>query len=176
MRRISIHFPSPMQEAIWAHLLGNAADDEEAAFAFATIEHQDAHLRFRVTEWYPVTQEDLEERGPAGIELTDVCRAKVIKMAHDRGTSLVEFHSHPFPLPAGFSLTDREGFVEFVPHVWWRLRHRPYAAVVVAPTSADALAWIDDPLQPCRVDGLVADATFLPLTQHSIRYYEGTGG
>ena len=32
--------------------------------------------------------------------------------------------------PAEFSASDRKGLESFVPHVWWRLRHRPYLALV----------------------------------------------
>jgi hypothetical protein len=32
-----------------------------------------------------------------------------------------------------------------VPHLWWRLRGRPYGALVTAGKTFDALAWVDGP-------------------------------
>jgi hypothetical protein len=40
-----------------------------------------------------------------------------------------------------FSPSDIYGFSEYVPHCRWRLRGRPYLAVVVTPAGMDALAW-----------------------------------
>jgi hypothetical protein len=69
--------------------------------------------------------------------------------------SLIEFHSHPAPWPAQFSGSDFHGFDEFVPHVLWRLKGRPYAAVVVAPRGFDALAWVTSPRQLLGVNAVV---------------------
>jgi hypothetical protein len=65
---------------------------------------------------------------------------------------MVEFHSHPLAGTAAFSPSDCAGFREYVPHVSWRLKRRAYAAVVVAPSSFDSLAWINTPKAP---DGVV---------------------
>ena len=54
------------------------------------------------------------------------------------GASLVEMHSHIGPWPAGFSYADRLGLQETVPHMWWRLKKRPYLALVVTNCSFDA--------------------------------------
>jgi hypothetical protein len=82
----------------------------------------------------------------------------LIKRAWDSGTSLVEFHSHPRDRwQAMFSPSDLAGFDEFVPHCWWRLRGRPYLAVVVAQRSVDALAWVTDPRRPVRLDAIWLD-------------------
>src|SRR5207249_9382808 len=76
------------------------------------------------------------------VELTDEARARIIKTAWDTGTSPVEFHSHPGDYcGAMFSPIDMYGFSEYVPHCRWRLRGRPYLAVVVSPAGMDALAW-----------------------------------
>ena len=40
-----------------------------------------------------------------------------------------------------FSPSDMYGFSDYVPHCRWRLRGRPYLAVVVSPAGMDALAW-----------------------------------
>jgi hypothetical protein len=38
-------------------------------------------------------------------------------------------------------MSDLLGFEEWVPHVRWRLQGRPYAALVCAGETWDALAW-----------------------------------
>jgi hypothetical protein len=65
----------------------------------------------------------------------------LLKRAHDQGACLVELHSHPFCMHAQFSRTDISGLQETVPHMLWRLRGQPYAAIVVARRSFDALVW-----------------------------------
>ena len=47
-----------------------------------------------------------------------------------------------------FSPSDMYEFAEFVPHCRWRLRGRPYLAIVVSPAGADALAWIEASGEP----------------------------
>ena len=111
---------------------------EEAAFAFA---RPSAGGRFQIVDWFLVPPEGYAAGSGVYLELADETRAGVIKRAHDLGASLIEFHSHPFPGGAAFSGIDLDGLAEFVPHVRWRLRGRPYFAVVVSPTGYDALAW-----------------------------------
>jgi hypothetical protein len=68
---------------------------------------------------------------------------------------------------------DFEGFTEFVPHVRWRLRGRPYAAIVVADTTFDALAWIEpeDP-KPVAVDAVTAESEILYPTRKSVTRWQ----
>ena len=91
--------------------------------------------------------------------LTDETRGRLIKRAHDLDASLVEFHSHLAEWPASFSESDRAGLDEFVPHVRWRLKGKPYMAVVVAPTSFDALAWVSASKNPEEVHGILVGGT-----------------
>jgi hypothetical protein len=51
-----------------------------------------------------------------------------------------------------------------VSHLWWRLRGRPYAAIVTSTPDLDALAWIDNPGKAEQVAGVIADALF-PATK-----------
>lgn len=101
--------------------------------------------------------------------MADRTRAALIKRAHDLDASLVELHSHPGPWPAAFSYADRMGLRETVPHMWWRLKKRPYLAFVVASSSFDALVWLDGPKMPRRLDGLVVGERFLRPTNFSLR-------
>jgi len=55
-----------------------------------------------------------------------------------------------------FSPSDIAGFREFVPHIHWRLKGKPYGAVVVAPASIDAALWEENALRlplALNVDG-----------------------
>lgn len=104
-------------------------------------------------------------RSPYHFELTEQMRATVIKKAHDLDASIVELHSHKGSRWAEFSESDLFGFQEFVPHVWWRLKGRPYIAVVVSHTSFDGLVWLTNPNIPQRLDGIVTENSFLRPTK-----------
>jgi len=130
-----------LHQRIMAHLLPAEPVAEEAAFLFARVQDGRAGLSFEHVELFLVPPELFHVRSLYRIELADECRGYVIKRAHDLGASIIEFHSHPFPYEAEFSPSDRRGLAEFVPHVRWRLRGRPYGAVVVAPGSFDSLVW-----------------------------------
>jgi len=98
------------------------------------------------------------------IELADVVRARVIKRAHDLGATLIEMHSHLGKWPAQFSPSDIAGFHEWVPHVRWRLKGKPYAALVVTRRGFDGLAWIESEepvVAKLLIDGSVKHATGL---------------
>ena len=119
---------------------------------------------FQVIEWEPVLTDDFVIQTSFHIELTDAVRARVIKRAHDLGATLVEMHSHLGKWPAQFSLSDIAGFHEWVPHVRWRLKGKPYAALVVTRKGFDGLAWIEseDPVvAKLLIDGAVECATGL---------------
>jgi hypothetical protein len=80
--------------------------------------------------------------------------ANFFKWAWDAGASLVEAHSHGDTVPACFSPSDLLGLDVWVPHLRWRLRGRPYAAIVTAGDTFDAIAWIDGADQPEQIHHL----------------------
>ncbi len=159
--RTLLVLPPAMHAAIWAHLLPRPKVPEEAAFAFAVREADHGNDSYCCVEWLPVPPDGFASRSAVHFELTDEIRAGVIKRAHDLGASLVEFHSHTGPWPAGFSASDILGFREFVPHVWWRLKGRPYLAVVVTASGFDAVAWVTGPGTPSQLDGIAVGAQLL---------------
>lgn len=142
-----------------AHLLPPGSENEEAAFAFADV-HQTRCYRFVPREWMLLAPGNFAYRSPYHLELADETRARIIKRAHDLRTSIVEFHSHPCNL-VGFSQSDLTGMAEFVPHVWWRLKGRPYAAVVIAPDGIDGLAWMTGPHTAERIGGIKVDGRLI---------------
>jgi hypothetical protein len=167
MNSVLLHLPRDVHEALWRHLLPPQGGAEEAAFVFARLIEATGGRTFEYLEWLPVRPDGFASHSGFHLELSDATRAAVIKRAHDLRASLIEFHSHDGPWPAGFSASDCAGFEEFVPHVWWRLRRRPYAAVVVASTGFDALVWLDAPDAPTRLDAIVVDGDRLEPTRLS---------
>ncbi len=149
--------PAAVHRALGSHLLGHPDGHEEAAFVFADVSVEEGVVVFEYAGHRLVPPDGFELRSAYYLELTDNERAGAIKRAHDMGTTLVEMHSHPFQGRAGFSPSDIAGLREFVPHVRWRLRKKPYAALVLGRKSFDALAWTEDGPHPvplsCDVDG-----------------------
>jgi hypothetical protein len=173
--RILLVLPSAIHRPLWSHLDPQPRTPEQAAFAFAIRNTDNGDDRYHCVEWFAVPPEGFESRSSVHFEITDKVRAQVIKRAHDLGASLVEFHSHTGPWPAAFSVSDILGFRDFVPHVWWRLKGRPYLAVVVAPTGVDALAWVRDPGTPLSVDAIETESGLVHptgLTRWGVDPYE----
>ena len=146
--------------------------EESAGFLFASRREEGDAMVFEGLEWFPVPADGFLSVSEYHFVLTDDVRAKVIKRAHDLGSSLVEFHSHTGEEPAAFSWSDHRGFEEFVPHVRWRLRGRPYLAVVVTRSEFDGLAWVSESTQPRRLDGLVVDGNLQRPTHLSTLWME----
>jgi len=167
--RAVLELSAEVYTAILKHLLRANPKSEEAGFCFA---ERTAPERFKLLEWSLVASDEFAYRSLYHIELTDHCRAKVIKRAHDLKASLIEFHSHPLSQQVEFSSSDQSGFAEFVPYVWWRLKGRPYAAVVVGRSSFDSLIWTADPSEPDGVLLLKAGTRMLEPTGRTMSYRE----
>src|SRR5205085_10592268 len=141
------------------HLRGRI---EQVGFFLAN--YDETRRAFLLREWRPMPPEAFEFQSAYHVALRDEVRPEVIKWAWDSDACLVEVHSHGDRGLAGFSPSDIWGFEEWVPHVRWRLRGRPYAAIVTAGDTFDALAWVDakhDPVQvvALEVDGVAHMAT-----------------
>jgi len=162
--RILLELTSDTHDAIQRHLFPPDSEVEQAAFGFVERRDSNACVVFRMVDWLGIPPSGFAIQTGYHIELTDEIRASTIKRAHDTGTCIVEFHSHTGPWPASFSPSDRMGFREFIPHVWWRLKGRPYLALVATRSGYDGLAWLSDPKVPVRVSGLRVDATTLACT------------
>lgn len=171
MAKVFLHIPKEVYQLVHEQLLPYPFDSEEAGFMFVKHKTKRDMEIFEFVEWYLVPPNGYLSRSYYHFELTDEARATVIKRAHDLGTSIVEFHSHDGNWPAAFSPTDLSGFQEFVPHVWWRLKHNPYLALVLTHSSFDGLAWLTDPQYPQYVDGVIVDSsTKLPTKLSPLRW------
>ncbi len=164
MEKIIIEIPSPVDFSnLVNHLLPKGNSCEQAAFLHSRFEEKGDESIFKMIELDLVTPEALAFQSEFHLELGDLKRAQLIKKAHDLNACLTEWHSHPSYYPAAFSISDMCGFEEFVPHVRWRLKQRPYAAIVLAPRDFDALAWIKETDHPCQVDSIrVGSKEFFP--------------
>ena len=171
MKTFLILEPDPY-DGIMTHLLPPGDEREQAAFLFVQEAKTDDQIDFEVLDTHLVDRAEFAAQHSDYLELSDKARIRLIKKAHALSASIVELHSHPGPWPAAFSLSDRAGLRETVPHMWWRLKGRPYLAIVVAPTGFDALVWLDNPRIPRALDGLLVGSTVLRPTNNSLRGWQ----
>ena len=155
---------------IWEHLLPDGATCESAAFIFAEFHELSHCLTLKTQDYLLVEPSGFKVQYDDYIELSNETRISIIKKAHQMNAVLIELHSHPFDSPwaAAFSNADMNGFEETVPHMWWRLPDRPYAAIVVSPRGFDSLIWKKTPRSPefltaLRVDGVLLRPTNMSL-------------
>ena len=160
---------------IHAHLLPIGETRESAAFIFADFHEADRVLTLSAKDYLLIGQEGFTVQKNDYIELSDESSIAIMKNAHQTNTALIELHSHPFESrwSAAFSLADMAGFEETVPHMWWRLPGRPYAAIVVSPSGFDSLVWSEDPCLPqnltaLRVDGEILKPTGMTLGEKHV--------
>jgi hypothetical protein len=163
MATFSLCIPRKQHGVLMKHLLPRRSKTEEAAFIFCRDASVDGEMEFQFLDLHLVSPREFNYKSLYGLELTDGCRAEVIKRAHDLNSSLIEMHSHPRASLVKFSGSDRSGFEEFVPHVWWRLKKKPYAAIVVGPSGFDSLSWVSSPGRPDGVlDLRIGDERLTP--------------
>ena len=158
MKDVGLEFPKLVYKAVWKHLLRRRQRNEEAAFCYARpLQAEDGV--YEVMDWRRILPEEFEHQSGCHLALRDDVRAGIIKQAHDLDASIVEFHSHLFGGPPEFSWSDIQGFKEMVPHCLWRLKGRPYFAVVVSKGGFDGFVWFTknceaEPLEWIRSGGV----------------------
>jgi hypothetical protein len=149
-------------------------DVEHVGFFLAN--YDDDAGRFYLEEWMPIPSDGFELQLSYHVSLTDETIGTVLQRAGVTGRSLVEVHSHLGSGRVAFSPTDIDGLREWVPSVRWRLRGRPYAAMVWDATSFDAVAWIDSNGLAEQVTELrVAGVESVTPTGLSLPDMEGSG-
>lgn len=155
--------PGDLYRSFRGHLVGRV---EQVGFFLADFDRARRTLVLR--EWRPMPPEAFEIQSAYHVTLRDEVRPEIIKWAWDGCACLVEAHSHGDDTIAGFSSSDVWGFAEWVPHVRWRLRGRPYAAIVTADSTFDALAWIDGADCPEQVEQLEVDSDVFLATGRTL--------
>jgi hypothetical protein len=135
-----VTFTDADMKALRAHL----AEPEQVAFAYARYDSGN----FVVVALDLIGPAEIESRSDYHVELTDAARGRLIQTAWADRLSLVEVHSHGKFGAAQFSPSDLSGFDVWVPHLWWRLRGAPYAAMVMAGRTWDAMVWTADATTP----------------------------
>ena len=156
-----------LSDAQWrsvvGHLLPSDSLLESAAFLFARASCTDASRTLTVVDIALAQPQDFAHQYEDYLELTDTARVRLQKAATKLEASIIEVHSHPTQSVAAFSLADLFGFKESVPQMRWRLHDRPYGAIVMAPTSFDALVWWDT-TGPAMVDAVHLGESLLTPT------------
>jgi len=167
MTAIAVAMPRELDEAVREHLFQSKV--EQVAFLLARF----ANDEFVVEDLMRIPRDGFDYQSAVHVSLSDNERARVIKWAWDKGGSLIETHVHLFEEPAALSPTDLGGLHEFVPHIWWRLRGRPYAALVYGPDSFDGLAWISSADNAQQISKIrTADGIERPATARSLEKWK----
>lgn len=172
MKDIALELPDDAYYQLWYHLLPPEQQNEQAAFAFVRPRAANDSSNFSLVKWYPIPPEGFEYQSGFHLELADAERARVIKTAHDLNSSIVEFHSHLSARKPAFSGSDLIGFDETVPHFMWRLKGKPYFAVVVSRSGFDGLAWISNPQTPTQLNSIRAGRKTLYASCRTLNSYE----
>jgi hypothetical protein len=160
---VTIVAPAALYRAARENLRGRI---EQVGFFLADFHAEEG--AFVLREWRPMPPEAFECQSAYHVTLRDEIRPEIIKWAWDADACLVEVHSHGDNGIACFSPSDLYGFDEWVPHVRWRLRGRPYAAIVTAGDNFDALAWLDDEKEPVQVTAFEVNAVSHAATARTL--------
>ncbi len=154
----------PLYDKVRGHLRGRV---EQVGFFLA--EFDAATRTFVLRDWRAIPPEGFEYQSTYHVTLTDEMKTEVIRWAWDAGACLVEAHSHADVGRAKLSPSDLWGFRDWVPHLFWRLRGRPYAALVTTGDTFDALAWVEAADQPEQVERIALnDGSFLVATARTL--------
>jgi hypothetical protein len=149
-----------VDETTWAaacdHLRGSV---EQVGFFLA--DYDEPARRFAIRGFRALPETAFEIQSAVHVSLKDEVRPQVVGWATRESACLIEAHSHVWG-PAAVS--DVYGFASWVPHVRWRLRRRPYAAVVMAEGTFDTLAWIEASPMPEQVTTIEIGDHELPAT------------
>lgn len=164
-----LNIPPEVYMELQKHLLPNIHTNEEAAFVFADVVLYDERVELNYQDWYAVQPNDYKSRSAYHFELTHETNGRIIKRAHDLDACIIEFHSHIDQEFLRFSPTDWKGFSEFVPHVLWRLRGKPYVAIVVTIHGVDALVWTNGVKKPKELSMIKTGATEVLPTNNSLK-------
>ena len=148
---VDLTIPRPIASTLFDHLA--AGHEEQLAFMLA----RPTVGGFLLADIRTVGWPGLDDQTAWHLALADDERAEVIKWAHESGGVLVEAHVHRGGFAAELSPYDLDNLADWVRHVWWRLRHRPYIALIFSGTTFDGLVWLTSPEEPEQVSTLTIE-------------------
>jgi hypothetical protein len=152
-----IIIPAEIEGKLLAHLFQNAL--EQGAFLFSQSEINSDVVFLKVHDAYFVPPEGWEVQHELYLEMRDDERAKIMKLARDQGSGVIDCHSHPGSQgKVQFSPSDRTGISEFAAYAKWKLPGKPYAAMVWGETSLDAVLWQGEFQNPETVNEVIVPA------------------
>jgi hypothetical protein len=138
--KTKIIIPADIEENLLAHFFQNTV--EQGAFLFSRTEVSGDAVCLNVKSAYLVPPEGWEVQHELYLEMRDDERAKIMKLARDQASGVVDCHSHPGSKDkVQFSASDRTGITEFAAYAKWKLPGQPFAAMVWGETSLDAVLW-----------------------------------
>ena len=147
---------SYLKNRLFGHLFQNRL--EQAAFLFAQFEQSTTSLKLTAVDIYAVPPQGWDVQLEVYLQMRDSERAKILKMARDKGLALIDCHSHPHAgSEVWFSPSDIAGITEFASYVKWKLDGKPFAAAVWGENSVDAVVWQGDFNAPYPVDAIQWD-------------------
>lgn len=106
-----------------------------------------------VEDIYLIPETAWDFQGQAYLELSEEEKVKIMVMARNRDSSLIECHSHRGPYGmADFSPSDVKGLEEFIGYVRWKLPGKKYGALVWAENSVNGVLWNGRNSSPLPID------------------------
>jgi hypothetical protein len=129
-----------MEQLLLAHFFQNEL--EQGAFLFSKTQVTSEAMIIEATDVYLIPPEGWDVQHELYLEMRDTERARIMKMARDSASGVIDCHSHP---GSGdqvyFSPSDHKGITEFSAYAKWKLPSQPYAAMVWGEASLDAVLW-----------------------------------
>ena len=142
-----IVIPEHIFEPFHAHLFQNEL--EQGAFFFGT---QSADDELVVDALYTVPASGWEVQLEVYLEMKDRERSNIMRTAVQRGSAIVDCHSHPGAADdVWFSPSDITGIRAFAQYAKWKLRGKPYIASVWGERSVDAVVWQENYQAPTLI-------------------------
>lgn len=168
---ISVRMSREHRTKLLSHLFASEAE----AGAFLLADWQPSEAEFVVDTLLIPDEEDIAFASPYHLAISEDFVGEAIRAAWDGGRCLVEVHCHTDARwVAAFSPSDLQGLGQLVPHIRWRLRGRPYAALVFTTAGFAGLAWVDGQSVPTPIHALHwGEKTVTASTEDSYDQYVG---
>ena len=154
--RTTVRIPGTIADAMRRHLFKDTV--EQAAFLFTTATVTETECLIVTHDVYLVPPEGWDVQHEVYLEMSDAERAKIMKMARDRGMGVVDCHSHPRSgRGVQFSPSDLAHLPDFAAYAKWKLEGKPFAALVWGEESVDGRIWFGNFATMHQLDEVVIE-------------------